>query len=440
MRKKFFKILTAISFGLLLSNTALAVEIAKPTSQNILLNAKEVKCEVYNIKGSNYFKLRDVAAILNGTSAQFSIEYDGAIYITTNNEYISVGDELAEGHKENQIAYETLSSIFINGVEVFPYTYNINGNNYFSIRYLGENLNFDVNYDYNTNTVLINADTHFEYDVKAIDSDDSIPKKRKQFDLYKSKMNEAQNIIKKLYDKVKKEEGTSKSKEQICAYIALNSWMTEKNAKELKFVRLDSKELKEKYNIILPSIEGTMRDGKKFQSDYFLTAEGKIFIYPPYIYNSEEYINSKAKIVDEKMRIGKIDFTLWDITTSRSSKDIPITEESTEEIEIFTSFNTGFKLDKKEVIEFSFLKNNYPGFSLIVRNIDLRNDEITADIYCNEEKIVNIEELYPYCEEKFSNISTGQVYFKEEYFYQVLTIKFYRNGKLFAEGKIKIIK
>ena len=104
MGKKFFKILTAISFGLLLSNTALAGEIAKPTSQNILLNAKEVKCEVYNIKGSNYFKLRDVAAILNGTSAQFSIEYDGAIYITTNNEYISVGDELAEGHKENQIA------------------------------------------------------------------------------------------------------------------------------------------------------------------------------------------------------------------------------------------------------------------------------------------------------------------------------------------------
>ena len=67
--------------------------------------------------------------------------------------------------------------------------------------------------------------------MKAIDSDDSIPKKRKQFDLYKSKMNEAQNIIKKLYDKVKKEEGTSKSKEQICAYIALNSWMTEKMQK-----------------------------------------------------------------------------------------------------------------------------------------------------------------------------------------------------------------
>lgn len=425
---------------MLFSNVTLASEIARPTSQKILFNFEEVEGEVYNINGSNYFKLRDIAAILNGTSAQFSIEYDGAIHITTKNEYTFVGNELSKETKKEQIANKTTSSIFINGIEVFPYTYNINGNNYFGIRFLGENLGFGVEYDQFTNTVLLTADKNIKYDVEAIDSDDNITNKRNQFKLYKDKMNEAQKTIENLYNKVKKEEGRSKSKKQVYAYIALGNWMTKNDVNNLKFAKLDVEALNEKYEITLPIIEGTMSDGKNIKSEYYLISDGKIFIYPPYIYDSKEYINEKMKMQDGKIRIGSIGFDVEEIAKSQTFDDIPIKEENDKNIEIITAFNTGFTLDKRQVLEFSFSKYNYPGFSLIVNDIDLRNDVIKANVYCNNEKIMDIENLYPYCEKNYANISTGQVYINEAYHNKVLTIKFYRNDELFAEGKIKLIK
>ena len=307
VRKRILKCFSVISIILLLfSNVTLANEIARPTFQKILFNSEEVEGEVYNINGSNYFKLRDIAAILNGTSAQFSIEYDGAIHITTKNEYTFVGNELSKGSKKEQIANKTTSSIFINGIEVFPYTYNINGNNYFGIRFLGENLGFGVEYDQLTNTVLLTADKNIKYDVEAINSDDDITNRRNQFNLYKDKMNEAQKAIKNLYNKLKKEEGRSKSKKLVYAYIALGNWMTKNDVNNLKFIKLDVDELKEKYEIALPIIEGTMSDGENIKSEYYLTSEGKIFIYPPYIYDSKEYINEKTKIQDGKINIGSI--------------------------------------------------------------------------------------------------------------------------------------
>ena len=48
-------------------------ENASPTKQKIYLDGKEIKLDGYNIKGNNYFKLRDLAACLN-----FSVDYDAS--------------------------------------------------------------------------------------------------------------------------------------------------------------------------------------------------------------------------------------------------------------------------------------------------------------------------------------------------------------------------
>ena len=452
MKKIYFGILSAISMILLFANVTLAseivgssiiptTEIANPTSQKIFFNSEEVNCEVYNISDRNYFKLRDVAAIVNGTSAQFSIEYDGNIYIAKNNEYTFVGNELSKGNKETQVATRTTSAIFINGIEVFTDIYNINDNNYFGIRFLGNELGFDVKYDEKTDSVFLTASEPIKYDVKAINKNDSNSNKRSQFNLYKKKMNEAQEAIEGIYSKVKREEGRQKSKNQVYAYIALGNWMTEKDASNLKFVKLDSEEVKENYNIILPKIEGTTSDGENIKSEYYLTRDGIVFIYPPYSYNSNEYINAKIKMKEEKSSIGNVNITAFEITQSQTFKDIPIKDEEKEgNIKIITSFNTGFTLDKKQVLEFSFSKYSYPGVSLIVNDIDLRNDEIKVAVYYGDEKIMDVETLYPYCEANYSNISTGQLYINSAFFDKELTIKFFRNEQVFAEGKIKLVK
>ena len=50
--------------------------VAIPTTSKILVNGKSVTFDAYNINGSNYFKLRDLAYVLNGTQKQFEVTYD----------------------------------------------------------------------------------------------------------------------------------------------------------------------------------------------------------------------------------------------------------------------------------------------------------------------------------------------------------------------------
>ena len=64
--------------------------VAKPTASTVLVNGKNVAFDAYNIEGSNYFKLRDLAFTLSGTEKQFDVGWDGAnnmIVIDTIKEY-----------------------------------------------------------------------------------------------------------------------------------------------------------------------------------------------------------------------------------------------------------------------------------------------------------------------------------------------------------------
>ena len=47
-----------------------------PTAHSMTVDGKKVNPAAYTIDGNNYFKLRDVAALLSGTEAQFQVGYD----------------------------------------------------------------------------------------------------------------------------------------------------------------------------------------------------------------------------------------------------------------------------------------------------------------------------------------------------------------------------
>lgn len=129
--------------------------------QNLDVNGKSVKCEAYNIDGSNYFKLRDVAKLLDGTSSQFQVEWDAntsTIKVTTGAPYTADGNELILGEDHSGSAVISSQSIIIDETKVSDLSvYNIAGRNFFKIRDLGSYLNFDVGFDGNTNTVMIHS-------------------------------------------------------------------------------------------------------------------------------------------------------------------------------------------------------------------------------------------------------------------------------------------
>ena len=73
MKKLFSFIATILVVTALMATVASAAITAKPTESNVLVNGVSKSFDAYNINGSNYFKLRDLAYVLNGTEKQFEI-------------------------------------------------------------------------------------------------------------------------------------------------------------------------------------------------------------------------------------------------------------------------------------------------------------------------------------------------------------------------------
>ena len=154
-------LLTALLLGLALPAAAANVQLS---NQPLKVDGKAVACEAYNINDENYFKLRDMAMLLNGTAAQFSVGYDEAaraVKIVTGEAYVPVGGELELGEDKSDTARISAQTVYINGKERSDLTaYNIGGekgNNYFRLKDLGKALGFGVKYDEDTRTVLVSS-------------------------------------------------------------------------------------------------------------------------------------------------------------------------------------------------------------------------------------------------------------------------------------------
>ncbi|WP_442602368.1 hypothetical protein [Paenibacillus sp. KN14-4R] len=140
---------------------AVEVKLAKPTASKVVVNGKEVAFEAYEIGGSNYFKLRDLAQAIKGTDKQFSVEWDGAknaISLTGGKAYQSDGSELVvSANPTAKDAKVTSAKVYVNGKEVAFQAYEINGSNYFKLRDIGKVIDFGVAWDANANSIGINT-------------------------------------------------------------------------------------------------------------------------------------------------------------------------------------------------------------------------------------------------------------------------------------------
>ena len=121
---------------------------ASPTNDKLTVNGTAAAPTVYKIAGSNYFKLRDVAALLSGTEKQFSVGYDNAkksATATTGQSYTKqAGDLAGAATGGSQTAAVSNDTIYVDGEKVDAQVYKIGGSNYFKLRDLGKALNFYV--------------------------------------------------------------------------------------------------------------------------------------------------------------------------------------------------------------------------------------------------------------------------------------------------------
>ncbi len=142
------------------SATLAAKPAVQRTAQNLTVNGIAKNTEIYNIDGSNYFKLRDMAALLSGTSSQFSVDWDAAsstIVIKTGTAYTSVGGELSIGEDKSASAVQSAQKVTVDGRIVELVAYNIGGNNFFKLRDLGNTLGFGVDWNGATSTMVVKS-------------------------------------------------------------------------------------------------------------------------------------------------------------------------------------------------------------------------------------------------------------------------------------------
>ena len=147
-----FLLVLVLMAGLLAVGASAADATVMISRQNLRADGVTVACEKYNIDGSNYFKLRDVAYLVNGTGSQFSVGYDAekkVVSIVTGEEYAPIGSEMdLSGGDKSATAKPSTQTILIDGAERSDLSvYNIGGNNYFKLRDLGTALGFKVDYD-----------------------------------------------------------------------------------------------------------------------------------------------------------------------------------------------------------------------------------------------------------------------------------------------------
>lgn len=131
------------------------------TNASVQVDGQTKAFDVYNINGSNYFKLRDIAYVLNGTGSQFSVSFDAqsdSISLVRGEAYTAVGNEMQPGTSTGNVqAVATNQKVVVSGKAAGMEAYNIGGSNYFKLRDLGDRLNFQVDWSQSTQTIKITS-------------------------------------------------------------------------------------------------------------------------------------------------------------------------------------------------------------------------------------------------------------------------------------------
>lgn len=126
-------------------------KFAARSASAVLVNGEPASLDAYAIDGYTYFKLRDLAAAVAGTSAAFNVSWNeeaACIELTAGTAYEQTEGGLAAGNgKETAAASSTQMPVLLNGERIELSGYLIGESTYFQLRDLGGKLGFTVGWN-----------------------------------------------------------------------------------------------------------------------------------------------------------------------------------------------------------------------------------------------------------------------------------------------------
>lgn len=162
MKKKISLLLVVLMLVTLVPmSMAVSEERSMESSQKFTVNGEEVHIRAYIINGKNYLRLRDAAAALKGTKAQFQVDYDkekNLVMIETNKPYEDLSNtKIYSSQKELWATMKDMDILF-NGKERKLKSAFIIDTNYIELRDLAKLVGFSVSYDAPTRTVVLKSE------------------------------------------------------------------------------------------------------------------------------------------------------------------------------------------------------------------------------------------------------------------------------------------
>jgi hypothetical protein len=133
-----------------------SVTSAEKNVAPLKVNNGSVQLTSYNIGGSNYYKLRDIARVLSGSASRFDVLWDeltNSIHIIKGMPY-TPAPEPGEGEGA---PLKVQIRAFVNGVPVDMDAYEIGGFNYIKLRDIAAAVGFSVDWDGETVYIIHNA-------------------------------------------------------------------------------------------------------------------------------------------------------------------------------------------------------------------------------------------------------------------------------------------
>lgn len=160
MLKKFISFATALTLLVCVSMTASAAggKTAVVNTMDILVDDAAAMPSGYVIEGYTYFKLRDIAYLMQDKSCKFSVSFSSSarrIDLKTGAAYTPDGSEMQAFTGGKQTATLSDMIVRVNGSEVALEAYNIKGYTYYKLRDLGDALGFTVNFDTASRLIMI---------------------------------------------------------------------------------------------------------------------------------------------------------------------------------------------------------------------------------------------------------------------------------------------
>ena len=150
--------LLSYGYTLLGEKRAAGYAYAYPHTASVTMDGQALALQAYLVNGNNYVRLRDFANILNGTAAQFALEYDQA----SNSVVVETGLRYRPGGSEGlAVGTEPVFTKLLNPtlrVDGAPYAINaylIDDFNYMKVRDLAATVGCGIDYNNATGEVVL---------------------------------------------------------------------------------------------------------------------------------------------------------------------------------------------------------------------------------------------------------------------------------------------